>query len=264
MKTNFLNLTNLALFSALPFGRKILFTLSLLTCLLLIPRSQAQPIQWITLDSLSVGLQFSTTHSTLQPNEVFSLHLHLESAAGLAASGGWVSLALNSGIYPLPKPTFALPDSTWLGEEAEMQAEYLTASDRWVVTRKDGDTRSGTGMVLTLNFKVGSQPVVLAQALSLVDGGLIHIENIDMKRANPAPDSFEAGIFPNPFENRIHVQQAGPDPVQVFDLSGNLMISQKLDLDGWLDLSALPTGIYLLGFIQDGTGKREFRRIVKR
>jgi hypothetical protein len=60
-------------------------------------------------------------------------------------------------------------------------------------------------------------------------------------------------VYPNPFENQITISTTKEISVEIYSITGNLLISEK-DLKGsqTLDLSHLPEGIFILKFlIQD-------------
>ena len=68
----------------------------------------------------------------------------------------------------------------------------------------------------------------------------------DLTPVTPVKKELKFTVYPNPSESEIKINRP-LDLVNIYDLTGNLMLSfEKIDASNELDISSLPTGMYLL------------------
>lgn len=106
-------------------------------------------------------------------------------------------------------------------------------------TRTDQQSRSGHGQLFRFTL-VASEAIDSASVLVLSHGGMVMIDNLDMKRIaegnqrvfEPLSGSNQpAHLYPNPAQDHIFLEwgSQGPSQVEIRDLNGRLLLSQTLN-----------------------------------
>lgn len=232
--------------------------------------AQSGSVHWTEANDFRVGYQLSTASATLLPNEQFSINLYLETLPGIECFGANFNLWCSPQVTHLQTNSHSLPSSGWLGSSIEVSSVLKEKpgckSINWTIYRNDQVPRSGAGWVLTANFEVGNAPISADKVVQQLSGGLIIVENIDMKRFHSEEVIAELKCFPNPFIDRIQVEFQGKRELQcrVVDLKGQLVHQVELDSQGELQLAGLAPGMYFLMIRLKGERKSRALRIIKK
>lgn len=232
--------------------------------------AQAPAIHWTILDSCRMGYQLNTSSPTLSANAQFSVNLYLETVEGKECSGAQFLLASNGDFFPSLQQVSTVPGMSWLGTEGELSVTFANVAGEnqveWTIVRSDRELRSGSGHVLTVHYVVGPQEIQTADLFSSIDGGLIVVENMDMKQRgshfqqqNPIPE-----VYPNPFQDHISFRGTSETmTVEVLDQAGRRLKQFQAYEKPQIDLGDLPPGAFILKLSPEGEGKSHHLRIVK-
>ncbi len=212
--------------------------------LLSVPRSlsaQAPAIQWVDCDSFRVGYQWDNASDTLTASSKVDLKLYLDT--DVSCLGVTFDLDFGSGIgadLDLPQ---TLPATSFLGSASQLTASYQSGEDQWTVLRNDTCTQLGNDKVLTLHLEVGNEDILRSSAVQAL-GGIITVENFDLKRAWPETETTVPLPYPNPSQGWIRMAHAQPLPYQLYQAGGRLIDAGTLPPGQALDLRQLPPGVY--------------------
>lgn len=243
----------------------------LLFLVLFLPQNQhaqAPSIHWTDLDSFKVGYQLGTNADTLLAHERFSVKLYLECPADLECVGGDFELEFSADVEVDATPNHQLPASSWLGAVGDMSSSYEPGPENllatWTAARTDTFSRSGSGMVLTVDFVVGAEDLPAQDAVVSLDGGIIIVDNLDLKRPHDISTPTSMAVYPNPFQNWIAI--GGPTgtewQMEWRNAQGRLLESRTAMSGARMDVSGFDPGIYLLGVHRPGESNR-WIRVVK-
>lgn len=99
------------------------------------------------------------------------------------------------------------------------------------------------------NFDFMTIRIILGEELGVEDNNL----------------SFDVRVYPNPVTDILNIKgNSYIDSVFIYDLTGKIILSQKINnLEGFVNISELPSGTYLLKIKDDGLSKTVVRRIIK-
>lgn len=81
----------------------------------------------------------------------------------------------------------------------------------------------------------------------------------------PAPESAALIVFPSPTSGFVHIvldREATPVHAALTDVSGKMLYAKNIDPAGYLDISDLPNGAYVLA-VTDSEGSRHLGKILK-
>ena len=76
------------------------------------------------------------------------------------------------------------------------------------------------------------------------------------------PDFNKYTLYPNPAHEFLNVKNLQNEDIQIYDLSGKLMISKKYNADNTLDISVLNKGVYIIT-ITDKNNNTVSKKFVK-
>ena len=231
--------------------------------------AQTPTIHWTNLDSFKVGYQFATNDTLLLPNQHFAVKLYLKAYSSHPCLGSSFDLLFSNQVALDSDSNFSKLPQVWLGYDYELSASSDSLSTTQAdleVSRMDTQENYGNGWVLNANFVVGSTAIETEKVILTLGGGLIMLDNMDMKRAPSRPEPEDKiSIYPNPTQDRIWLK--GPNPenwkVKVRDWQGNLMLETQADFSRMISLEGLDPGVWLVELTNDLENQRKFFRIVK-
>ena len=101
-----------------------------------------------------------------------------------------------------------------------------------------------------------SETINIAYELNTYNGFKIYLDSIQVDKENPLNIhqswSYQNIIYPNPVKDDLNISVKNFESVQIQDLNGNELLKSVNPYN--LDVSALPTGIYLLSILlKDGS-----------
>lgn len=253
---------------------QFVFLIAIFSCLSgpLNLKAQTPHIDWIQQDSIKIGFQLDVASDCLVANQQFSVKVYLKTLLEMKYKGGTFSFKFPDPIFPNPINPFHIPGNSWLGSGSELlvkcESEVTEDYYKWTLSRNDGELRSGFGIVLILNLKVGNQTIGTDELMKALKGGLIVIDNIDMLKAGgkpEAPSLTSVGVYPNPFLSTVNFGGANPENlmVRVFDMHYQMLLQASPNPNGQLNLDALPSGNYWLEVKRGEKLLPEFFKIVK-
>lgn len=83
-----------------------------------------------------------------------------------------------------------------------------------------------------------------------------------VERAEPV--NLELNVFPNPTQERVKVEGVSRGQIQLMDLSGQELYKGEINSDGHIvELSHLPSGIYLLKVYDSISSQTEIVKVIK-
>jgi len=84
-----------------------------------------------------------------------------------------------------------------------------------------------------------------ADALKAVNEALARV---DINQANAEWFEKSLQVFPNPAAERIHILTGRhtPERIDIYAINGMMMTSQVIEMEGTIDISALPRGVYII------------------
>lgn len=74
-------------------------------------------------------------------------------------------------------------------------------------------------------------------------------------------DSPTIGFYPNPVSETLFISTQQSSQLYIYDISGRIVFSEMLHVDGPIDVSAFENGVYLLTIISEG--KRVVKKFIK-
>ena len=249
----------------------------LLTALLLLffsanmASAQQSEITWVDRDSFRIGYEVLSSADTLAANEQFSVMLHLDCTLDKEALGGSFDLDLHADISVDNSESHRLLSTCWLGEEADMTSGHTYSSAghtaSYLSHRVDSTLKTGIGGVLIANFTVGENPVATNEAIVALDGGLVVVDNLEMKRPHPAQDApaLAVQVYPNPCSDWLRVQASAEAGFQLrmYDGTGRMVKQENVDAGELLELRVndLSKGQYFLR-MTDSLGRTETKTVL--
>lgn len=206
--------------------------------------AQGQGPTWVS--ALEYGFDIQLPNDTLDAGDTTYAELHLDLPFHSADRLIGVDLYLElSGDAELPATFNADSSGSWVfgGTEITCDTEVrpLDRELKAFVLRNDSIGQNGLGMVLRIPI-VAAKDNVSAADLLVDGGGLVLVDNVDMKTNAPST--------PPAFTTVTRMDQAeGPAVVA--------------EARGAIDLAALPPGLYFI-VETDANGKQRIRKILKR
>ena len=234
--------------------------------------AQSPPITWVDKGTFQIGYQLSSNASTFQANEQVSVKLYTDVQSPVTAIGADFDLFVSSLVSIAPSSAYTIPPSSELGTASELSTSFqwnATSSQAdATIWRSDSVQRSFSGHLMTVNFVVGSTAVKSEDLVRSLDGGLVIMDNLDMRLANPAIEEplVQTKVYPNPCTNWISVQHAGRESLhlRMWNLRGNTVLEADVVPGERKSLHGVGKGIYLVEVLGEGGERLYHGKIFKR
>lgn len=97
-------------------------------------------------------------------------------------------------------------------------------------------------------------PSQIPYGLSVVEGAVMNINKQPQTSNDPVSGDFSLNVFPNPASSSIYIEPylSGLYDVCIYDISGKLVLKNRIELPEQISLSNLSNGLYLLSIGKDG------------
>lgn len=178
----------------------------------------------------------------------------IANALGMAVSISFPNL------QSAPSATIVQMNGTWLTDgisdpSPNWTFDWTTKTMYLDYLRPDGEGQTGHGRVATLCL-IRSGGFSAEERTASVTAGIVMVENIDLKMA-PMQQAFR--VFPNPTQDFLTVEVPDYESavLGLWNLQGQLVLSQPSSAYQTLDLSALPKGSYWVTVKGEGLNLRQ-------
>ena len=218
--------------------------------------AQGAGITWVDRTTYKIGYQFSSSNSTFQANEHISVNLYLETFSPTECFGGTFDLDLDPGVDFDPDSGYTVPETSNLGSSGEMNASWTYDATEnegsFNVHRVDSTDQSCSGIILKANLVIGASSINAEDVLQAFDGGIIMMENLDLKwgeeTAAKLEEAVQVSVFPNPCTDWIQVTAEGEEQlvVKLRNLKGQVVWEENGAGGRRLDLQGLKAGMYVI------------------
>lgn len=230
---------------------------------------QSPAVQWTDLDSFKVGYELNSESEWLLPGERFSVKMYLEVDPGFKCLGGTFNIGLDSGIRADLADIKTVPNS-WLGEKQDIKSSFVQDSKDGTcsasVERIDNVLSEGSGCVLILHLEMGPDSIPIQDVILSLAGGLIVVDNMDLKWIPLVDETKGIGLGPNPATDWLQVgnEMGLKIEVEIFDIEGRLCLKEQLDPSRKIDLHSIPKGLLLVKIRDRGQNAWQLHRILHR
>ena len=245
------------------------FLLLILASALQTAQAQSADIIWTDLDSFKVGYYIDTRDSILEAESGYSVKLYLETIGSQECVGANFDMLWSPDVQPDPDGEYSVPGSSWLGQSNALITGFSETPGQnqgdYSLIREDVQSQSGSGWVMTAHFTVGDSAISTESVVTALGGGLVIMDNLDMKMAPPGTTpQATATVYPNPFADRIHVKTAYGKAahLRLIDIKGQTVATKLLESDAAWNLPHTDPGIYFIE-IREEDQAPQVLRIVK-
>jgi hypothetical protein len=197
------------------------------------------------IDVNEYGYKVTVPNVILDAGETVDIQLELGKNGEVVEHGmGFrftIELSANADLTPSLSPSL---DGSWIHESGVgLQESHGEGGNNEYVIRYDRDSPvDGSGRTLTLTLKSAVNDVSAASLLSQ-SGGVLVVDNLDIRQAAPTTDS-EIQVYPNP-TNGVFQVRCGDEPAQqVQILSVNGQVLRSFSANQQLDITDLSPGFY--------------------
>lgn len=97
-------------------------------------------------------------------------------------------------------------------------------------------------------------PSQIPYGLSVVEGAIMNINKQQQTGNDPVSGNFSLNVFPNPASSSIYIKPylSGLYDVCIYDISGKLVLKNRIELPDQISISNLSNGLYFLSIGRDG------------
>ncbi len=149
--------------------------------------------------------------------------------------------------------------NSWVGtaNDGSLSYSFDAASDKldFDYVRTDESGQDGAGEIATI-YLIREGGFSSAEAVAVVDGGIIMVDNMDFKWSpqDELSEESEFRIYPNPATSfvKVELDASSSQLVSLFDVNGRLQQQQQGMGAHLLDLSGLTSGLYFIQVQTDG------------
>ena len=208
----------------------------------------AQSPAWTSPDYLHFRTLPDSGH--LAPGATFDLVLDLGSEALPADAVLGIDVEVTiAGAEPAQTPPLVDPANSWLWTAGDApSATWDEGELRLDGVRDDSTGQTGQGEILRIPMEVSGDTLDLQQ-LQLDGGGLVLVDNVDLKRPRSTAALVQhLKVWPNPAHESAHVsaRPAGEWQLVLMNDGGQTVRRQRTRRpgDATFDLQGLPTGVY--------------------
>lgn len=231
--------------------------------------AQSSSTVWMDQDSFALGYEVLSSQDHLQAGDHFSVRLHLKTGETSAYQGVSFQILLCSSAAPEATLPYSLPNNSELGHSAQLESDYQYDASASVaqldVSRPGFEPGHCEGSIATLHL-VATSNLTPVEAVVALQGGLIPIENIDLRLAAPRGIQEEklrpsVQAYPNPFSDQLILQSPNQEVLnyQIYDLSGSIQLNGHQEPGQQIETQVLDPGIYILQLKGDKTPAQQLR-----
>lgn len=244
-------------------GGKVLVVAGICLCLLLSGKLHGQT--YASKEIKDLGLTIETSHATLMEGQVAEITISVGSATQRVSRAIgfelWVDLSDYGTLLPSLSPDM---QGSWMSATNCVLAESHDPLNpkRYCFRYRRTAAVDGSGWVLKFQVRASKDNVDAAKII-LAAGGIMQIDNLDLRQANPSlRPAIE--VWPNPASasNRlVSVRCGGEAPAALVLSNLNGQSSTSFDPSQPMDLQNFASGTYLL-LISSQDGQIFHQRIV--
>ncbi len=189
------------------------------------------------------------------------------------------SLMQQSEYTQRPKSfTFSYQSNPKIGDEVLVGVQLTkTINDSIIVVGEGFFTtaqiqESWMSKTINIEYYSGNEPdniniIALSSANAVINNGTkgyskigstLYLDNLRLNVGKEKPqEEYYIHVFPNPAKSFINVQTNSPDnqQIEIYDLSGKLLLSSSFNQQSKIDISSLPSGTYIYKVFSTVTGE---------
>ena len=238
-----------------------LFTICICTLLLLYAGSMRGQASTAWVDSQEHYFTTSPASGTLNSGEGFDLLIQIGEATDpfddLVGIDLWVKV---DGAAPVDTPPELQTGNSWLLGSSDSLWSAWSGDTLYVRgIRQDSTGQDGSGTVISIPMEVTDDQLNLSN-LQLDGGGMVLVDNVDMKRGADATEELFSRIdlWPNPVHEQAHIRRPRQLNVAYHLLNDRGQMVWQSERPApeelTLDTGDLPTGMYyLIAIHEQGT-----------